>query len=316
MLKITALLVLFLLFSLVFAEEAEENVKRYPRSVDASFLMNQLAFSLSDGEGNSKVKYINNSPLRVGAGISLDYFGLSLSVGLPPEKKNENKGDSDFWSFIINYYTEQFGFDFYLQWNKGFYPEDPKSVKPSWREGDPYPVRSDLSIMTTGVNFFTVFRDDVDLKRMLSYSIFDDKWAGGWLFMSSINYMKISSSSPIIPDGIFEDNGIVGYLGGKYFSFSIAPGYYYKLSLGDFHIFAMLFAGGGIQFQDYSLKDKRESDLRGIVKVNIRWDTVYNISKSYVLGLKLFLDGNPANHGAIEFSSLSFEAKFFLMYRF
>jgi hypothetical protein len=219
------------------------------------------------------------------------------------EEQRNKYGKTEYFDFQLYYTNEHFGMDFYLQVYQGFYLEDKDKIT----------IRDDIALVKIGVNSFYIFNENFSLKAGIDQSKKQKNSESSWFTLSGLELFALYSPNNLIPLE-YSNNNEMQYLGGRYFTLSIAPGYGYITSNDGWFFTGIFFLGLGVQYRNNFFKE--EIKEYGIsLKLNMRLSSGYN-GKRFYTGIFFVGDINNAFLDKIDVGANSINVELFWAYRF
>ena len=243
-----------------------------------------------DKDESTPIRYVPNTPLHYGAGVSYMGFGLSSQLAMShPARDTDTYGESDFFDFQFYYFSRKFGIDFFFQNYSGYYLRDPGDFNLSM--GDTGTVRSDIENGTAGLNIYYIFSDDYFFSSAFDQSERQKRSGGSLFLMASSLYYTIDSTGSLIPP-VEEINykSDSGFCKGKYFTTGIAVGYAYTLTVLNYYLTPVIYCVSGYMNSRYSVSSGEKVKHNSYIKLGFRLAMGYN-GKTWFGGFALVNDG-------------------------
>ncbi|MCP4312596.1 MAG: DUF4421 domain-containing protein [Bacteroidetes bacterium] len=121
----------------------------------------QNGYSLSERLLNPWIKYRTNDNLLLGIGYTYSFLTLNLAVKFPFLNVDDDVyGKSKYIDFQGHTIFRSYIFDFYLQWNKGFYIANPEDVYDGSWNALQMPQRPDMRTNLVGLNIQYLFNSE------------------------------------------------------------------------------------------------------------------------------------------------------------
>jgi hypothetical protein len=179
---------------------------------------------------DSDKKFIPNSPLKIGFGITLNNTILDFGYGFGI-RKEKDKGKNKSFDFQIHKYSRKFVLDLFIQKYQGFYNDESKNIE----------IYPDLSIQNYGVSALYILNNKkYSYKAAFNQSEKQLRSAGSILLGAGIYQTKIKSDSSFLYQG---QNNLCNL------QFGFNAGYAYTWVIGNFwDISASSTLGVGILF--------------------------------------------------------------------
>lgn len=178
----------------------------------------------------SSQRFMPNSPLKIGFGITLNNTILDFGYGVSVWKEKE-KGETKSFDFQIHKYSRKFVFDLFIQKYQGFYNDESKNIE----------IYPDLRIQNYGLSALYILNNKrYSYKAAFNQSEKQLKSAGSILLGAGIYQTKIKSDSSFLYQ---EQNNVCNL------QLGINAGYAYTWIIGNYwDISASSTLGVGILF--------------------------------------------------------------------
>ncbi|MCF8406048.1 MAG: DUF4421 domain-containing protein [Bacteroidales bacterium] len=268
-------------------------------------------FSIRDNDLEHEIQYAPNNNLNIGIGVNYKWFGLGVAINFPFINNDDPKyGSTKRFDGQTNIYSRKFVIDFYLQYYKGFFIENPTTFRDNWADSLPYPQRPDIITTSLGASYVYVFNHrKYSAKAAFVQTDLQRKSAGSFLLGGYFSLMGITGDSSFIPaeiQGQYNPELLFKEL--SVASIGIAFGYSHTFVLWKSYYLSFTFIPG-IASQGYSLAFENQTDNKsGSVwagKFLARTAFVYNSNKSFV-GLTLSNDSFSSDTNRSRAGSLNY----------
>ncbi len=281
-------------------------------------------FSIKDNDLPHELKYAPNENLNLGVGVNYKWYGLGLAFNFPfINNDNDQYGSTYRFDAQTNVFARKFLIDFYLQFYKGFYIENPESYIEDWDEEFVYPHRNDVVTATFGGSFIYVFNHQIySAKAVFVQTDLQKKSAGSFLWGGYFSINSLSGDSNFIPRELqekYNENLFFHNIGVT--SLGVSLGYSHIFVLWKKFYASFTFVPGlAVQGFDVSYKDT-EKDLSGAFLAGrflARNAFVYNTEKSFA-GITASIDNFSGNTNRNQPANLNFSVgsiRFFYGRRF
>ena len=299
---IPAILLLYTLCYPYTPLNADESRSSQARDViiRASIYSPKLDFQLQrqvpgeeDGKFTDPVVYFNNPNWAYNTKVYVDPFGLSLTVGSDKDNENSEKyGKTRAFDMHMYYFTPHTSWDLVYQRYRGFYLDNPE--KYGYSEGDDETIFSHVKTVNLGLQFYYIFSDEFSFKNAIHLVEKPKKYAFSLILMSKLNYFRIASDRPLIPETekiYYEDDA--EYSGGRYYSLGVAPGVGLVLPVWNLYLSSAIFIGGGIMYNHYQKVDKTISHPGSFMLISFKGSIGYS-SETFFCGFSICLDSNSS----------------------
>ncbi|HVB03405.1 MAG TPA: DUF4421 domain-containing protein [Chitinophagaceae bacterium] len=165
-----------------------------------SFLTSKYTSLGLTGYTNSEnIRYMPNTPLSVGLGVTYNFLTLNLGVGLGFLNNNSEEFNTNYLDLQTHIYIRKVSLDLYGQFYKGYYL--PGTVIPQYT-GKNY-FRPDLNVNFLGIAGYYIFNSGHFSYRA---SLVQDEWqkksSGSLLLGGEIYYGSIYGDSDLIPGNL------------------------------------------------------------------------------------------------------------------
>ncbi|MCD4695592.1 MAG: DUF4421 domain-containing protein [Bacteroidales bacterium] len=281
-------------------------------------------FSIKDNDLGQELNYAPNDKLNLGIGVNYKWFGLGIAVNFPfINDDDETYGKTSRFDGQTSIYSRKFIIDFYLQYYKGFYIENPESFIINWNDSLPYPQRPDISSTSLGGSYVYIFNHDkYSAKAAFVQTELQKKSAGSFLLGGYFSLMGVTGDSSFIPIELQDTyNPELFFKQLNVASIGIAFGYSHTFVLWKKYYLSFTLIPG-ISTQGYNINyENPDEDNDGSLisgKVLARTAFVYNSPKSFA-GITASNDSFGGNTNKKRNSSLNFEVgavRFFYGRRF
>jgi hypothetical protein len=200
------------------------------------------SFSIYDPVSNKLLSYTPNKQLNMGLGFHYKWMGIGIALNFGFINHDDNiYGDTKRIDLQTNIYMNKAVFDFYLQYYKNFYIENPKDAFSGWTGGNKPYVRPDIGTLTMGLSGLYVFNHKhFSYKAAFVQTAIQKKNAGSFMLGGSAFLQGIVGDSSLLPmSSDFNRLPQVNAHSGFYFgvivayaySFTIRKYFYISLSL-------------------------------------------------------------------------------------
>ncbi len=204
----------------------------------------QNGYNLSERLFNPFIKYRTNDNLLLGIGYTYSFMTLNLAVKMPFINKDDDLyGESKYIDLQSHMIFRSYIVDLYLQWNRGYYIQNPADLFPGYGD-EPYkPVRGDLRTNVVGLNVQYLFNSErYSYKASFLQNQFQRKSAGspmvgieGYWVLGMTDSVMVGGDIP--PSGFLRDQPFhqadifnVGLNGGYAYTFVWRESLYFSLS--------------------------------------------------------------------------------------
>ena len=189
---------------------AENNIEDYSDKL-ALFLYAKNKFSqfgIYNKTINKRIEYSPNEQLNIGFGFNYKWLGIGLAFNFSfVNNDNDKYGLTKRLDWQTNVYLKKFVIDFYLQYYKGYYVQNPHEVFPEWKEGDDMYIRPDITTATLGFGAMYIFNHKkFSYKSAFLQTAIQKKSAGSFMMGGHLQLQSIQADSSILPEkSVFED---------------------------------------------------------------------------------------------------------------
>ncbi len=261
-------------------------VYTYPHRVTISptFYLRTNSFSIEDNKGEGKdIVYKPNTPMKLA--ISASYKWLSLGIAFKIPSYLNDKGNTESFSIYLGTQTHyaNWGLDFYLIKNKGYYLANPEGLIDGWTDRQAYPFRSDLQTINIGLSSHIVLSRKLSLKAALNQTEKQLKSAGGFALQTGIDFSNLQSDSTLIPISQQQHySSATLFRQGGYLSINIRPGYAYTYVYKDFYTTTFALVGVGFQVQTYQISEDRSWGAQIMPQFRFQQVIGYNSENAFI----------------------------------
>lgn len=248
-------------------------------------------YDVKDRTYDRELKYRPNSNFNIGVGANYKFLGLNIGFKLPfINNDNKTYGKTSLLDLQSHIYLRKLVIDFYGQYYKGYYLENPHVAMPGYPAEDIYSLRPDLYSLDIGLNMQYIFNDKrFSYRSAYLQNEYQKKSAGSFLVGWEAFAVKVHGDSAIIPPSL----GAKGFWGGSDFnhtgilSVAVNGGYAYTYVYKK-HFFGTVSVVGaiGINRSKLTYPDERPDDHKTGLELNntVRLSIGYN-SNRYFAGI-------------------------------
>jgi hypothetical protein len=278
-----------------------------------------LSFTIRSRTGQRKsLTYSPNGNYFVGFGFFYKKLGFEAGIKLPTSDRiNERYGRTRYLDVQTNFYGTRYGGDLTYQRYRGFYPRDPLLVDSTWRPGNNYPYRNDITARNLAANAFYIFNHKrFSYKAAYTQTEKQLKSSGSFILMAAFSHLKFDGNSSLLPvSGNNTSGEQTTFQRGKFFNSTLLPGYAYTYVIDDFYFSAAVHLGVGTQFKNYTVNNSRQKEVSIARKNHIRVAGGYNTQR-WMAGASVIIDNTPIRMQEVILSASNFNVKLFVGYRF
>jgi len=220
----------------------ESNIVDYSHKL-ALFLYAKQKFSkfaIYNRELDKIIEYSPNDRLNIGFGFNYKWLGIGLAFNFGfVNNDNDKYGVTKRLDWQTNIYLKRLVIDFYLQYYKGYYVQNPQDVFSEWREGDEMYIRPDIRTTTLGFGaMYILNHKKFSYKSAFLQTAIQKKSAGSFMIGGHFQMQGIRADSSFIPTkSVFKEQPPVIAHQGLYFG--IITAYAYNFIIRK-HYFASL----------------------------------------------------------------------------
>jgi hypothetical protein len=249
----------------------------------AYILYQDAAFNVSTDE-ISNIIFKPNTNVKVGIAGFYKWFGLGLSINNPFFHFDEEEyGKTSAIDFRVNFFGRAVAAEAFLQNFRGFYITN---VKP---ETEARYIIPDMNLFSMGAYGYWIPNSlRFSIRAAFLQNERQKKSAGSIMVRPGFTYYELSSDNGIIPPELqqrFHIRNSEMVTGGKFYSFSLAPGYSYTFIFLK-NAYVNLAAFPGVSFTSY-VYQTRVNEFAGqdfMFFISLRAALGYNSRKWYVGG--------------------------------
>lgn len=259
-------------------EDKKKDDTVYIEEFDTKFIIQPFIAGknqrISIRDKNRENDILNYKPnLNQSVGLVASYKGLRLTLSLKIPEDNEAKyGSTKFTLLQLNMKGRKFGLNLFFQDYRGFYLSNPDKFDTTYFAGGPFPERPDIKLTSLGFYTYYSFSKKFSVKAAFQQSERQVKSAGSFMIMLSDRLDRIYSEESVIPESHkSEYKDLAKFRRGGFNTLLFQPGYGYTFVHERFYFTPVIFAGGGVQFQNYyTTQGGREFNIRLIPKINFQ----------------------------------------------
>ncbi len=252
--------------------------------INPSFYIKTNDFSINTINANAnKIIYKPNTPMKMSIVGAYKWLRLGFSFKIPSYLND--KGNTESFGIYLNTQTHilNWGIDFFLVKNKGYYLANPELNIPNWTDRQDFPFRSDLKTLNIGLFTHLFFSDKFSLKAALQQSEKQLRSAGGFGVQMGFSYNRIKSDSGIIPISQLSYYPEISDMNkGSFTSLAFRPGYAYTYVYKNFYATSIAHLGISFQLQSYSSNAKK--NINFVLAPSFKFQQVfgYNVDDTFV----------------------------------
>lgn len=218
-----------------------------------------LSINLSEKGREPIANYTPNNRGFIGFGAFIFDLGLEVAFKYPKafEKNPEKYGTTEFVDIQSQIFGKKINFNITYQHYEGFYLSNVNEFERFFSEEIRRPIREDLKATNAIFGVMYLFNTDkFSLRSAFNQTEKQLKNAGSFLILPSLSYFRLKGDSVLHYSKSIEpsDNGI-SFIDGKFYTFSISPGYAYNAVWRNFLFNVTASTGAGIQHQFYFLEN-------------------------------------------------------------
>ncbi|MEM6524649.1 MAG: DUF4421 family protein [Bacteroidota bacterium] len=254
----------------------------------------------------------------LGLGLYAFDIGVELSFRLGNNSQDPNiYGETDAFDFQANLYMKKWGADFNYQRYSGFYLDRPNDHDISWRSGDAFPQRADLTLNNVQFNAFYIFNHNrFSYRSAYNQADIQLKSAGSFLLGFTASTFRFAGDSTIVPTQTQSELPTeLNVNSGRFTALGILPGYTHNFIYKQFYLNLSFSAGPAHLWSRYSTESKETNDLNIRPILNIRAAMGYN-SDSFFGGLSVVNQGVSYEISELDVNAVAGNVKLFVGYRF
>ncbi|WP_028973020.1 DUF4421 family protein [Spirochaeta cellobiosiphila] len=235
--RICLALILFSFLTLTLFSEDEKTP--FILQYNLATIIQQLNIASVDDPDNSQA-FVPNAPLIPGISLLYGRFSGSISYALVSVQDNDVYGASEYSSFGLSYYRDNWGLAGRFVRNKGFYLDS--------SEDSDYEKYPSMMLYDLNAEFiFKLSKKDLSLKGVMNEFDNLSESGGAWLGMMTYNYHNLDDIADVVGDNVSE---------ASFQSFGLLPGYTYSYVKSYFFVRGLLFVGPAVQYQNYIYTDR------------------------------------------------------------
>lgn len=249
-------------------------------------------FDISDEKNGNTIDYQPNSSLNLGVGFTYKWFGLNLAFNFPFINNDDHiYGKTQRLDLQTSIFSRKYAVDLFFQYYNGYYIANPTIIDPGWQQGDPYPIRGDITSTSLGGTFNYIFKHNkFSYRAAFNFNERQKKSAGSFLVGGGILIYSLLADSGLIPNQLFPDSAeVINIDGVRINSLYGTGGYAHTFVIRNWYFTLSLGLGPGLSSTKTKLTNDefRKVKSRFSVITEFRGSVGYNSDALYV-GLSWF----------------------------
>ncbi len=269
-------------------------------------------FGIKNKETNKTINYHPNDKFNVGFGFNYKWLGLGLAFNLPFINNDDDKyGKTKRFDAQMNVFAHQFLLDFYFNFYRGYYLNNPKVINPNFETSGQYPLVPSMMTNDFGLSYYYILNHKKFSYRASFIQNERQKKMSGSMILGFITHLShTSADTSLIPTPFLKDiDDFEKYKLNSFSAFDLGPmfGYAYNfvirkkllitLSVVPGVVLQRVVAKGNYNGKDYSIEHTKP----GLV-FNNRFAIAYN-GEVYFWGFNYNDFHSLHNYGKISTSS-------------
>jgi len=242
--------------SLVLKKDSLSFIPKNPYYEDYSqkfalFLYSKIKynrFSVTNLAQKKTLFYSPNEQMNMGFGFHYKFLGIGIALNFGfINHDNKDYGKTRRLDLQTNIYMKKFVVDFYLQYYKGFYIQNPEDVFSEWNSEQRSYIRPDISSFDVGIGGMYVFNHErFSYKSAFLQTAIQKKSAGSFLLGGQIFFQGVVGDSTFFPQQSFfgdlpkakgHSATYIGVLTAYAYNFIILKHYFFSVSMmGSIHL--------------------------------------------------------------------------------
>lgn len=206
-------------------------------------------YDIVDTKNKRQIEYRPNSNFNVGFGFNYKFIGLNFGFNLPFINDNDDKfGKTKYLDLQSHLYLRKLVIDFYGQYYKGYYMDNPRKVLSNYDPAKGLPLRPDLYNLDLGLSVQYIFNDSrFSYRAAYLQNEYQKKSAGSFILGGEIFGVKIKADSSLVPTNIADASFLRDqhYYRTAIISAAVNAGYAYTFVYKQ-HFFLTLSLTGGL----------------------------------------------------------------------
>lgn len=275
-----------------------------------------LSFELEKTDRSGLLAFRPNNSYSFGVGMYLFELNFELAFAVPIDEKSKTMyGDSKARGLNLNVFGKKWGVDVFYQKYTGFYVTDRENPA---APDTPFPQRRDIESRNFGVTGNYVFNNSkFSFRSVYNFSERQLYSKGSFLLFSNISAFRLSADSSILSNAQEVSFGEqVSFIGLRYTTFSLAPGYTYSLIFKNFFLNGTFSLGPAHHWIYYELEkgtDRNEIAINTFATVRV--GIGYNGDRLFG-GISFYSHGSTVKFEDVQFTHNNGSFKILLGYRF
>ncbi|MCX6242544.1 MAG: DUF4421 family protein [Bacteroidetes bacterium] len=246
-------------------------------------LYQDAQFTISTNEV-ANIIYKPNTNIKIGIAGFYKWFGLGLSITNPfYQFKESTYGKTTSIDLRINAFGRAVAAEVFIQNFHGFYI---RNIHPTYSS---YFILPDMNLFSLGAYGYWIYNSrKFSLRAAFVQNERQIKSAGSFMIRPGISFYKVTSDTGIIPGELiklFKMDKDELLKGGRFYSFSLAPGYAYTLVFLK-HAYVNAAAFPGVSWLSYSYEGKYDNYSRSdfVFQLGLRVAIGFNTTRWYIGG--------------------------------
>ncbi len=224
-----------------------------------------------DGQA-ADVNWTPNETWNLGIGVAYGYFGFNLRQNTAWGRDEDLYGRTRAGELTVNWYRERWGADLYASDHRGYFLADPSQGGPGCELGDPCSLAPDMTATRVGFHLFHIgVPESFSLAAAFNQRDVQLQSGGSWLVMGAGSTWWMSSSKPIVPEGLQADFGpAAGFQSGSFTNLVFGPGYGHTWIRERLYLTGVVLSGAGFQFQQYTTATETLNYVALVVQASVK----------------------------------------------
>ncbi len=216
-----------------FPDHDSTYYQSFERYITARFYFSQKysGLELMRSSSISRVRYIPNTSLTMGVGVTYQSISINLGYGFGFLNNDDEKGKTKYLDLQTHIYGRKWTTDLIAQLYKGYYLAPQGLAAPT---PNSYYIRPDLKTLLTGVSVYRIVNSDKFSYRAATIQNEKQKKSAGSLLLGAdLYYGNIRADSSLVPSVLQENYPLQGVRRMDFVRVGPGVGYAYTVVIHD-----------------------------------------------------------------------------------
>ncbi|MEM7549618.1 MAG: DUF4421 domain-containing protein [Bacteroidota bacterium] len=184
--------------------------------------------SIFDDFTDNRINYEPNDRFNLGFGFSYKWANLDIALNFPFINDDDDVfGETSRFDAQGNLYLRKFIIDANYQRYSGYYVENPETYIPNFQPDPSFPIRSDISTFSIGIQSFYLFNNEhLSLRSSFLYNERQKRSAGSFIMGPYFLFFRLEADESIIPEEIrTQVNSVIDFSTTRFINAGLNFGY-------------------------------------------------------------------------------------------